>query len=78
MLAPLPRLRLLRCGMQNGTDTRRQNGHDGIVLMLLIIGALALVVGIAGLLRVTFRAKIPDHGWMSEKWLAEHRSTPPS
>jgi hypothetical protein len=64
--------------MQNRTDTRSAEGHNGGVLMLLIIGALALLVAIAGVLRVRFRANVADHGWMSEKWLAEHRSTPPS
>jgi hypothetical protein len=46
--------------------------------MMLIIAALVLVTGIVSVLRVTPRRAPADHGWMSEKWLAEHRSTPPS
>ena len=47
--------------------------------MMLTIAALVLATGIvSGVLRVTPRGAAADHGWMSEKWLAEHRATPPS
>jgi len=46
--------------------------------MMLIIAALVLVTGILSVLRVSPRRAAVDRGWMSEKWLAEHRSTPPS
>ena len=60
------------------TDPRRQNGDNRGVHMMLIIAALVLVTGIVSVLRVSRRGAAVDRGWMSEKWLAEHRSTPPS
>lgn len=43
--------------------------------MLLIIGALVVVSTLVGILRVLQVRDAAQLGWMSERWLAEHRAT---
>jgi len=43
--------------------------------MLIIIGALVVVTMLVSILSVLHGRDTAQLGWMSERWLAEHRAT---
>jgi len=46
--------------------------------MLLIIAVLAVAAALVTIVRVPRSKDAGQLGWMSERWLAEHRATHPS
>jgi hypothetical protein len=77
-------LQMLRCAMENSgaqvysiqfLDDPRWSHIENH--MLLIVGAVIVLIAVVTLFRMRRRGRMDprNHGWMSERWLAEQRAS---
>ena len=81
--SPSPEPAAKLTAVQNCTDGDGESGQNGFapsalsaarVSMLLIIGALVVVTTLVSIFHVLRARDAASLGWMSERWLAEHRA----